>query len=66
LKREGMGVFQTENQERFEVEIMKISNYKKEPSMVAREVVQRLRALSALPEVLSSILSNHAVALNHL
>jgi hypothetical protein len=32
----------------------------------AREVAQRLRALTALPEVLSSIPSNHMVAHNHL
>jgi hypothetical protein len=32
----------------------------------AREMAQRLRALIVLPEVLSSILSNHMVALNHL
>jgi len=30
------------------------------------EMVQRLRVLAALPEVLSSILSNHRVAHNHL
>jgi hypothetical protein len=32
----------------------------------AGEMAQRLRALSALPEVLSSIPSNHMVAHNHL
>jgi hypothetical protein len=32
----------------------------------AGEMVQWLRALTALPEVLSSILSNHMVAHNHL
>jgi hypothetical protein len=32
----------------------------------AGEVAQRLRALTALPEVLSSIPSNHMVAQNHL
>jgi hypothetical protein len=32
----------------------------------AGEMAQRLRALTALPEVLSSILSNHMVAYNHL
>jgi hypothetical protein len=32
----------------------------------AGEVVQRLRALIALPEILSSIPSNHMVAHNHL
>jgi hypothetical protein len=30
------------------------------------EMAQRLRALAVLPEVLSSILSNHIVAHNHL
>jgi len=32
----------------------------------AGEVAQRLRALTALPEVMSSIPSNHMVAHNHL
>jgi hypothetical protein len=32
----------------------------------AREMAQRLRALTSLPEVLSSIPSNHMVAHNHL
>jgi hypothetical protein len=32
----------------------------------AGKMVQRLRALTALPEVLSSIPSNHMVAHNHL
>ena len=32
----------------------------------AREMAQQLRALIVLPEVLSSILSNHMVAPNHL
>jgi hypothetical protein len=32
----------------------------------AEEMTQWLRALTALPEVLSSILSNHMVAHNHL
>jgi hypothetical protein len=32
----------------------------------AEEMAQRLRALTALPEVLSSIPSNHMVAHNHL
>jgi hypothetical protein len=32
----------------------------------AGEMAQRLRTLTALPEVLSSILSNHMVAHNHL
>ena len=31
-----------------------------------RDMAQRLRALTALPEVLSSIPSNHMVAHNHL
>jgi len=33
---------------------------------VAREMAQRLRVLTAIPEVLSSIPSNHMVAHNHL
>ena len=32
----------------------------------AGEIAQRLRALTALPKVLSSNLSNHMVAHNHL
>jgi len=32
----------------------------------AGEMAQQLRALTVLPEVLSSILSNHMVAHNHL
>jgi hypothetical protein len=32
----------------------------------AGEMAQRLRALTALPEVLSSISSNHMVAPNHM
>jgi len=32
----------------------------------AREMAQQLRALTALPEVLSSIPRNHMVAHNHL
>jgi hypothetical protein len=35
-------------------------------SFEAREMAQWLRALTALPEVLSSILSKHVVAHNHL
>jgi hypothetical protein len=34
--------------------------------MWAGEMAQQLRALAALPEVLSSISSNHMVAHNHL
>jgi hypothetical protein len=34
--------------------------------MGAREMAQQLRGLTALPEVLSSIPSNHMVAHNHL
>jgi hypothetical protein len=34
-------------------------------SMLAGEMAQRLRALTALPEVLGSIPSNHMVAHNH-
>jgi hypothetical protein len=37
-----------------------------EKSLGAGEMAQRLRALTALPEVLSSIPSNHPVAHNHL
>jgi hypothetical protein len=32
----------------------------------AREMAQQLRALAALPEILSSMPSNHMVAHNHL
>jgi hypothetical protein len=32
----------------------------------AEEIAQRLRALTALPEVMNSIPSNHMVAHNHL
>jgi hypothetical protein len=39
---------------------------KESPSLRAREMVQRLRALTALPKVLSSNPSNHMVAHNHL
>jgi hypothetical protein len=38
----------------------------KETLQGAGEMAQRLRALTALPEVLSSIPSNHMVAHNHL
>jgi hypothetical protein len=38
--------------------------YTCQPSI--QEMAQRLRALAALPEVLSSIPSNHMVAHNHL
>jgi hypothetical protein len=36
------------------------------PFVEAGEMAQQLRALTALPEVLSSIPSNHMVAYNHL
>jgi hypothetical protein len=42
---------------------MKLSKIRKEG---AGEMAQWLRALTALPEVLSSIPSNHMVAHNHL
>ena len=38
----------------------------KNPGIRAGEMAQRLRALPALPKVLSSIPSNHMVAHNHL
>jgi hypothetical protein len=39
----------------------------REPNIyMAGEMAQQLRALTALPEVLSSIPSNHMVAHNHL
>ena len=41
-------------------------NYMLRPYCRAEEMVQWLRALTVLPEVLSSILSNNTVALNHL
>ena len=40
--------------------------YYKKSDMWTGEIAQRLRALTALPEVLSSIPSNHMVAHNHL
>ena len=46
-------------------ETIKKRTYKKW-SCQAGEMAQRLRALAALPEVLSSIPSNHMVAHNHL
>jgi hypothetical protein len=39
---------------------------KKNETTGAGEMAQQLRALTALPEVLSSISSNHMVAHNHL
>jgi hypothetical protein len=39
---------------------------KKQPGIRAIEMAQRLRALIALPEILSSNPSNHMVAHNHL
>jgi hypothetical protein len=36
------------------------------PGLGAGEMAQRLRAQAALPEVLSSVPSNHIVAHNHL
>jgi hypothetical protein len=41
-------------------------HFLKDKTLGAREMAQRLRALTALPEVLSSIPSNHMVAHNHL
>jgi hypothetical protein len=43
-----------------------ISVFLKETKIRAGDMAQRLRALTALPEVLSSIPSNHMVAHNHL
>jgi hypothetical protein len=40
--------------------------YLEKPINRAREMAQRLRSLTALPEVLSSIPSSHLVAHNHL
>jgi hypothetical protein len=40
--------------------------YNKNLNVVATEMAQWLRALTALPEVLSSIPSNHMVAHNYL
>jgi hypothetical protein len=42
------------------------SFFKKYSQGEAGEMAQRLRALTALPEVLSLIPSNHMVAYNHL
>jgi hypothetical protein len=44
---------------------MEKSSFEK-PKEGAGEMAQRLRALTALPKVLSSIPSNHMVAHNHL
>ncbi|ERE78386.1 Lipogenin [Cricetulus griseus] len=41
-------------------------DWRKTDGSGAGEMAQRLRALTALPEVLSSIPSNHMVAHNHL
>jgi hypothetical protein len=38
----------------------------KTPNLGTREIAQWLKALTALPEVLNSIPSNHVVALSHL
>jgi hypothetical protein len=46
--------------------ISHISKVVKEQNTGAGEMAQQLRALTALPEVLSSIPSNHMVAHNHL
>ena len=46
--------------------IYKHCEQKKKVIYGAGEIAQRLRALTALPEVLSSIPSNHMVAHNHL
>jgi hypothetical protein len=43
----------------------KTKQTKKKKTRRAGEMAQRLRALAALPEVLSSIPSNHMVAHNH-
>jgi hypothetical protein len=43
-----------------------VRHWLKKISTGAGEMAQRLRALTALPEVLSSIPSNHMVAHNHL
>jgi hypothetical protein len=45
---------------------MKIKRSKLKIEKWTGEMAQRLRALTALPEVLSSIFSNHKVAHNHL
>ena len=44
----------------------KPNNYNNKNIIRAGEMAQRLRALTALPEVLSSIPSNHMVTHNHL
>jgi hypothetical protein len=44
--------------------VLQVNILKTEPQ--AREMAQRLKALTALPQVLSSIPSNHTVAHNHL
>ena len=45
---------------------MNTTSNSRKSHMGAGEMAQRLRALAALPEVLSSIPSNHIVAHNHL
>jgi hypothetical protein len=46
--------------------LITVINQKKKVTVGAREMAQRLRALNVLSEVLSSNLSNHNVAHNHL
>jgi hypothetical protein len=46
-------------------DIVLFKNTQKKGGAGAGEMAQRLRALTALPKVLSSIPSNHMVAYNH-
>jgi hypothetical protein len=46
--------------------VLKKQTNKQTKPQKAGEMIQRLRALTALPEVLSSIPSNHMVSPNHL
>jgi hypothetical protein len=61
--------YQKRNNEPWVGVLLLVSNMKrhlKRGKCGAREMAQQLRALAALPEVLSSIPSNHMVAHNHL
>jgi hypothetical protein len=46
--------------------VVELNDQLKYPMVGAGEMAQQLRALTALPEVLSSIPRNHMVAHNHL
>jgi hypothetical protein len=52
--------------EKSKIQNLQTKQQKKKKNQWAGEMTQRLRALPALPEVLSSIPSNHMVAQNHM